>query len=221
MFNFLRKSRTWKQFFDEGTAYGVASDFKKAEECFRQAIKIAPNEPYPHYELAHTLTLGGRYAEALEEFETTNRLSCGFFLVQTEAYLCKQLLSGAISEEVLSGFRFIQRLLDAKAQHGEQLFAVSQQIVEKAPTCALGYFYLGKCLLERDPAAAADALQKCVRLGPDDTTAINAKLHLGILKRDAGEPEIARRIWAGILETYPGNPHTKFAEMLSGKKSNP
>src|SRR5215831_9569103 len=138
MFNFLRKSRTWKQFFDEGTAYRVASDFKKAEECFRQAVKIAPNEPYPHYELAQTLMLVGRYQEALEEFEATNRLSCGFFLTQTQAYLCKQFLSGSISEEVLAGFRFVQRLLEAKAPHGEQLFAVSQQIVEKAPTCALG-----------------------------------------------------------------------------------
>jgi len=221
MFNFLRKSRTWKQFFDEGTAYGVASDFKKAEECYRQAVKLAPDEPGPHYELGNTLTLAGRYKEALEEFEITNRLSCGFFLAQTEAYLCKQFLSGAISEEVLAGFRFIRRLLDAKAQHGEQLFAASQQIVEKAPTCALGFYHLGKCLMERDPAAAADALQKCIRLGPDDTTAINAKFHLGILKRDAGEPEIARRIWAGILESYPGNPHTKFVATMSGKESNP
>ena len=217
MFNFLRKSRTWKQFFDEGMAYGAASDFEKAEECFRRATKIAPKEPYPHYELGHTLTLLGRYKEALEEFETPDRLSCGFFLVQTEAYLCKQLLSGGISEEVLAGFRFLQRLLDTKAPHGDQLFAAAQQIVERAPTCALGYFHLGKCLMERDPVAAEEALQKCIRLGPDDTTAINAKFHLGILKRDAGEPEIARRIWTGILENYPGNPHTKFAEMMSRK----
>jgi Flp pilus assembly protein TadD len=218
VFNFLRKSRTWKQYFEEGTAYGVASDFKRAEESFRQAIRLAPSEPYPHYELGYTLSLLGKHKEALEEFEATDRLARGFFLTQTEAYLSRQAVSGAIDSEVLGKLRWLQRLMDTNAK-GEETLAVSQQVVAMAPTCALGYFHLGKSLLGRDQAAAEQALHKCIRLGPDDTTAINAKFHLGILKRDAGEEEVARRIWSGIVEAYPGNPHTKFAEMMSAGKT--
>ncbi len=57
MFSFFRKSKTWKQHFDEGMAYGQASDFAKAEASFRGAIRLAPTEPYPHYELGYTLSL--------------------------------------------------------------------------------------------------------------------------------------------------------------------
>ena len=219
MFNFLRKSRTWKNHFDDGVAYGTASDFEKAEKSFRQAIRVAPEQPYPHYELAFTLSLLGRHQEALDEFNVTNRLSCGFFITQTEAYLTKQLVSGAITPEIFAQFRLMQRLADTSATASEQYLALCQQVVAAAPTCALGYFHLGKCLMKSDPAAAEEALQKCLRLGPDDTTAINAKFHLGILKRDSGQGEIARRIWSGIVESYPGNPHIKFAEMMSGGKS--
>ena len=74
MFNFLRKSRTWKNHFDDGVAYGTASDFEKAEKSFRQAIRVAPEQPYPHYELAFTLSLLGRHQEALDELNETNHL---------------------------------------------------------------------------------------------------------------------------------------------------
>ena len=219
MFNFLRKSRTWKQYFEEGTAYGAASDFKKAEESFRNAVRLAPNEPYPHYELGYTLSLLGKHKEALAEFEATDRLSRGFFLTQTEAYLSRQIVSGAIDQVILVKLRWLQRITDTNAAKGEEPLAISQQVVALAPTCALGYFHLGKSLLGRDPVAAEQALHKCIRLGPDDTTAINAKFHLGILKRDAGQEDVARRIWAGIVEAYPGNPHTKIAEMMSAEKT--
>jgi tetratricopeptide (TPR) repeat protein len=218
VFKFFRKSRTWKQHFEEGTAYGVASDFKRAEESFRQAARLAPNEPYPHYELGYTLSLVGRHKEALEEFAATDRLARGFFLVQTEAYLSKQFLSGAIDQEVLAKLRWLQRLMDTNAAMGPEALAVSQQVVAMAPTCALGYFHLGKALLGGDAPAAEQALLKCIRLGPDDTTAINAKFHLGILKRDAGQVDVASRIWSAIVSDYPGNPHTKFAEMMSAEK---
>src|SRR5215470_20429914 len=101
VFNFFRKSKSWKELFEKGMTFGAANDFKKAEDCFRQATRLAPNEPYPHYELGYTLSLLGRHKEALQEFETTDRLARGFFLVQTEAYLSSQFLSGEINADIL------------------------------------------------------------------------------------------------------------------------
>ena len=218
VFDFFRKSKSWKELFQEGMRCGGASNFKKAEDCFRQAIRAAPNEPYPHYELGYTLSLLGRHKEALEEFETTDRLARGFFLVQTEAHLAKQFLSGAIDEDVLGKLRTLQRLTDTSGGHGDEAEAVSRQIISIAPECALGHFFLGKALIRIDQVAAEKALHRCIELGPDDTTAINAKFHLGLLCRERGEEEAALRIWSGIASDYAGNPHTRFAEMMAGEK---
>lgn len=217
MFSFLRKPETWKQSFDKGVAYGQASDFAKAEAAFRDSIRLAPTEPYPHYELGYTLSLMGRYDEALEEFNRTDELARGFFLVQTEAYICEQFLSGVIDSEVLKSLRLLQRLTDSGASHSEQAITVSRRVIELAPKCALGYFHLGKALLQSDPLAAERALQHCIKIHPDDTTAINAKFHLGVLRQQAGQEAEAERIWREIVADYPGNPHVKFAEMSAGQ----
>ena len=128
MFSFFRKSKTWKQYFDEGMAYGQASDFAKAEASFRRAIRLAPTEPHPHYELGYTLSLMGRYKEALEELRRTDELARGFFLVQTEAWMCEQFLSGVVDAEVLKLLRLLQRLTDNGASHSEQATTVSRRV---------------------------------------------------------------------------------------------
>ena len=216
MFNFFLKS--WKQLFEQGMAHGSANNFAKAEDCFRKAIRVAPNEPYPHYELGYTLSLLGRHKEALEEFETTDRLARGFFLVQTEAYLSRQFLEGAVNEDVLGKLRTLQRLMDTRSGASDDSVAISQQVISLAPNCALGHFFLGKALFETDDVVAERALQKCVELEPDETTAIDAKFHLGLLCRNRGEEEAARRIWSRIAADYSGNPHTRLAEMMAGEK---
>ena len=216
MFGIFRKPKTWREHFDEGRKYGQTSDLAKAEASFREAVRLAPNEPYPHYELGYTLSLQGRHKKALEEFRGTDNLSRGFFQVQTEAYICEQYLSGAINTEVLALLRSLQRLVDTNAAQSEEALAASQRCIELAPQCALGHFYRGKALLGREPNAAEQALRCCLELGPDDTTAIDSKFHLGLLRQDAGEETDARRIWCGIVADYPGNPHTKIAELMSG-----
>src|SRR5215467_779441 len=196
-------------------AHGGASNFAKAEVCFRKAILVAPNEPYPHYELGYTLSLLGRHKEALEEFEVTDRLARGFFLVQTEAYLSRQFLEGTVNEVVLGKLRTLQRLTDTRAGASDNAVSLSRQVISLAPHCALVHFFLGKALIGTDDLAAERALEKCVELGPDETTAINAKFHLGILCRNRGEEQAARRIWAEIASGYAGNPHARFAEMMA------
>jgi len=66
----------------------------------------------------------GRYNEALEELRRTDELAHGFFLVQTEAYLCEQFLSGVIDAEVLRLLRLLQRLRNSGASHSEQATAI-------------------------------------------------------------------------------------------------
>lgn len=209
-------SATWRAAFDRGMACGGASDFARAEACFREAVSLAPEEPYPHYELGYTLFLLGRYAEALDEFRRTDALSRGFFLVQTEAYLCERVISGSVGPAALSVLRHLQHLTDSGAAQGEEAVAAAEHAVALAPDCALAHFYLGKALLGPSRAAAEQSLRRCLELGPDDTTAIDARFHLGVLRQEAGEEDEARRVWREIVADYPGNPHTRFAELMAG-----
>ena len=73
--------------------------------------------------------------------------------------------------------------------------------------------------MDSEPSAAERALRRCVEMHPDDTTAIDAKFHLGLLRQQAGQDAEARRIWQGIVAGYPGDPHVKFAEMWAGQGS--
>lgn len=208
----FRKPKTSEEHFEKGMKYGAASDFSRAEASFREAVLLAPDEPYPHYELGYTLTLLGRHEEALEEFRRTEQLSRGFFVVETEIFLCEQFLSGSIDVAALEMLRTLQRLTDSGEAQSEETVAVSRRVIAWAPECALGHFHLGKAMLEREPKAAEEALRRCLELHPDDTTAINAKWHVGALRQQAGLEEEAQRIWGEIAADYRGHPHAIFAK---------
>lgn len=213
----FRKPKTWEEHVEKGMAYGSASNFSRAEASFREAVRLAPEEPYPRYELGYTLALLGRHEDALEEYRRTERLRRGFFLVETEISLCEQALSGLIDPAVVEMLRSLQRLTDEGEEQSDQAVILSRRVIELAPECALGHFHLGKALFEREPQAAEEALRRCVDLRPDDTTAINAKWHLGALRRQAGDEDEARRIWREIASDYRGHPHAAFAEMSAGE----
>ncbi len=219
MFSFLWKRKTWNEYFDEGMRYGAAGDFRRAEASFRAAVRRAPSEPYPHYELGYTLFLTGRHAEALSELRHTNELARGFRLVQQELFMCEQILGGQLGQEGLQVLRELQRLTDSGGAQSAKAARLARQAIELEPQCALGHFYLGKALIESDKPAAEQALGRCVELGADDTTAIDAKFHLGLLRQQAGEEAAARRIWREIVMHYPDNPHTKVAELMLGQEA--
>jgi Flp pilus assembly protein TadD len=189
---------------------GAASGFGGAEASFREAVRLAPDEPYPHYELGYTLALVGRYEEALEELRRTQELWRAFFIVETEIWMCEQVLSGSLDPAVLGMLRELRWITDAGGTESEEAVNLSAKAVESAPNCALAYFHYGKAMLQRDPAAAEEALRRSIELDPDDTTAINAKHHVAILCEQSGRKDEARSIRRGIRSDYPGHQHTTF-----------
>lgn len=193
---------------------GDAGDLRTASAHFKRATEAAPGEPYPHYELGYTLFLLGQHTEALLELKRTNDLCPGFFLVQTEIYMCEGLLSGMLNDHTLSMLRQLQQLTDSGQSQGPDAVSLCQQVINAAPMCALGYYFLGKVLFESDRAQSESALRRCMDLSPDDTTAIDALTHIGTHLAVSGDLESARRIWTDVLTRYQGNPHTKLTEMI-------
>jgi Flp pilus assembly protein TadD len=191
---------------------GAASDFTGAEAAFREAVRLAPDEPYPRYELGYTLALVGRYDDALAEFRRTYELAGVFFLVETEIWLCEQVLDGSLDDAVVGMLRELQQIADT-GEESDEAVALSQRAIDAAPECALAYLHHGKAMLGRDPAAAEWALRRCIELQPDDTTAINAKGHLAILCSQAGNEGEARSIRESVLADYPDHPQTAFVRL--------
>ena len=206
--------RSWKVHFERGMASGRVGDLSKATRHFRSAVRLAPDEPYPHYELGYTLLLMGEIEPALAELRRTNELAQGFFLVQSEIYVCEAILSGALSEDSVKALRQLQQLTDAGQAQSQRAVELSRQVIARAPSCPLGYYFLGKALLRTDTVEAQRALQKCMNLSPDDTTAIDALTHIGVLLKKTGDLDGAMKAWSEVVARYKGNPHTKLTEVL-------
>lgn len=204
----------WKEPFDRGMSIGDAGDIRGALPHFRQAARLAPDEPYPHYELGYTLFLIGEVEPALAAFRRTNELLEGFFLVQTEIYMCEAVLAGVLDTESIAILRRIQNLTDTGEGQNQEAASLSRALIGRAPTCALGHYYLGKALVSEDGAQSEGALRRCLELNPDDTVAIDALTHIGAHRSQAGDPEAARAIWLDVVTKYRSNPHVKPTEAL-------
>jgi tetratricopeptide (TPR) repeat protein len=210
----VSEKEPWKHHFERGMAYAGAGDTHRAAESFREAIALAPGEPHPHYELGYTLFREGQYEQALEELRKTDDLSPGFFAVQTEIYICERIIAGKISAGALEVLRALEQLNDLGLAQSEDAVALSRRAIKLAPSCALGYFHLGKAVLHTHPQIAEKSLQHCLNLRPDDTTAINVKLHQGLLLQASGDLEGACGIWRSVIRDYERNPHARMCQVL-------
>jgi tetratricopeptide (TPR) repeat protein len=216
----VSENESWKLHFERGTVYASMGDTQRAAESFRQAIAIAPDNPHPHCELGYMLFREGRYEEALEELRKTDELSPGFFAVQTEIYICERIIAGKIDAGALEVLRAVEQLNDLGLAQSEDAVALSRRVIKLAPSCALGYFHLGKAVLQTHPQIAEKSFQHCLNLRPDDTTAINVKLHQGLLLQANGDLEGACRIWQSVVDDYARNPHARMCEVLLSQHSS-
>jgi hypothetical protein len=204
---------TWKEAFERGMNAGGEGDVATAEAAFREAIALAPDETYPHYELGYTLCLAGRYADALRRAEELQR---GFFLVETEILMCEQVVSGAIDAQTYAVIRQLMWQTDRGEGTTLQTEQLCRTVIGRAPACPFGYFFLGKAILQQLPDQARTALETCVELGADDTTAVNARFHLAVLRHQAGAADEARTMWKQLGQDFAGHPHAQLACMQGG-----
>jgi tetratricopeptide (TPR) repeat protein len=213
MFGFSRSDKKWKKQFGKGRNAGSSGELESAVSYFKRATEIAPDEPYPHYELAYTLSKLGQYAEALREFEQTEKLSRGFFIVQTELFIHQELLDKRIDEPVLSKLRQIQKITDTQGSQHPEIVTFSNEVIDKAPEFPLGYYYLGQAVFPGERERSENAFKKCMDLSPDETTSIYALNFLALFAELAGDVETAKKIWVDLLARYDGNPHTEMIKM--------
>jgi len=214
MLGFFKRRNHWRTHFERGMSAGSVGDLLTASRHFSKAAGIAPDEPYPHYEFGYTLFLLGHYTEALDELRRADELSPGFFLVQTEILLCEAMLSGSLEPQNLARIRQLQRLADQGQSESPDAVSLSRQVIESDQEFPLGHYFLGKALFASDRPRSESAFERCLDLCPDDTTAIDALTHIGLLREAAGDADSARRIWEDVMSRYEGNPHTELTRMI-------
>ncbi|MEN6625196.1 MAG: tetratricopeptide repeat protein [Candidatus Sumerlaeia bacterium] len=206
IFDFFRKPRTWNWHYDRGMACGSGGKFDAALEHFKKAAEMAPGEPGPPYQLGYTYFLLKDFAKALPEFEKTQALTPGYFTVETDIDLCRRMLDGRLSLPALSILHQLLVASDSNQLGSPKSLTLAKQAVELAPDCPLAHFLFAKAVFATDPAESINAMQRCLEFGPDNTTAIQARLMIGTHLYSAGHPDQAFEMWRSILRDYSYHP---------------
>ena len=200
--------------------------------CFQKAISNAPNEPYPHYELGFTLCKIGQIEEGLQEFRITNKLSEGFYLVQTELFLYESFMNKSIDEIALTLCREILQLNDLLISFNQsphywpgppgpelipKLDQLTRKLRERFPNFALSELFFARHALEESTDNIRASLEQCLALNPDDTTKIYAMYYLsGLCSKN--DPDKATDILLEVARLFPNNPHVQGIKYFLDQK---
>jgi len=205
----FRREPQWVKEYDKGWEAGSSGRFDEAIRHFVKAIELAPNEPKPLYQLGYTHYLTSNYSEALVSLRAADQLQRGYFLAQTYIYLCEAMSRGAISEQAWEAIQSLIWLTDEGGAQSAEALTLSDRVIAAHPECPLGHFYRGKALVRSDRSRSETSLRKCLDLEPDETTVIDALIHLGSHREAAGDSEGARWIWQDVLDRYGDNALTE------------
>jgi len=83
-----------------GTQLGQQAKFEEALDVFRQAAMADPYDPNPHYQAAVTMMHLERAAEAVEAYDTTERLAPGWFNSRAERWVAAEIAAGRLEHPV-------------------------------------------------------------------------------------------------------------------------
>jgi tetratricopeptide (TPR) repeat protein len=90
---------------EEGRRHGDAGDHQRALAAFEAAARLDPSDPEPTYLAGLALLELGRYAEAIERYDTTERLAPGWYHCRADRWLASELAAGRLSPETYQTVR--------------------------------------------------------------------------------------------------------------------
>lgn len=152
---------------EKGRAAGSRKRYADALSCFEQAMALAPQWPYPVYDLAFTYLLMGNADRALDYYRTVDSLAPrGFFTTRTAVYALEGEATGRFPAGTY--LKYISREwapdADAQAQLLDSVLAEAPDFAPALQTRALG--------LEA-PEERLAALEEALAARPDPDTHFN------------------------------------------------
>jgi tetratricopeptide (TPR) repeat protein len=173
----------------EGERLGSQGRHDEAYASFKEAARLDPFNPHPRYLSGLTLLHMGRYAEAVAEYEATERLAPGWFNCRADLWAARELERGAIDHNL---FQMLYVLEDAPAPPQEKV-RLAEGALRLAPRLAPLHLFHGKNLEQLGATSAAEA---AYRNGLDCAT----------------EPDIRTRLLVALGIASPSAPQR--AELL-------
>jgi tetratricopeptide (TPR) repeat protein len=141
---------------DEGSRLGSAGDSERALAAFQAAARLDPSDPQPPYLAGLALLELGRYAEAVQSYDTTERLAPGWFHCRADRWLAAELAAGRVSTEAFQALRQIE---DGGAPPDDKarLAAAAIAITPELPAL---YLLRAEALIKVGAAAAAEVVAR-------------------------------------------------------------
>ncbi|WP_433383113.1 hypothetical protein ACQPZX_20475 [Actinoplanes sp. CA-142083] len=136
----------------EGEQLAGQGRLAEASEAFGEAARLDPFDPHPHYLCAQVLLDLRRYAEAVAEYETTERLAPGWFHCRADLWLARELAGGTLTHEL---FQVVYRLEDASMPPAEKAKA-AEAALREAPRLPALHLLHGRSLAALGAARKAE-----------------------------------------------------------------
>jgi tetratricopeptide (TPR) repeat protein len=136
---------------DEGRRRGEAGDHASALAAFQAAARLDPSDPEPPYLAGLALLDLGRYADAVESYDTTEQLAPGWFHCRADRWLAAELAAGRISPDT---YRAVRAIEDGPAAPEEKA-RLAAAALAVAPDVPVLYLLRAEALSRTGAAAAA------------------------------------------------------------------
>jgi tetratricopeptide (TPR) repeat protein len=141
---------------DEGSRLGSAGDAEGALAAFQAAARLDPSDPQPPYLAGLALLELGRYADAVQSYDTTERLAPGWFHCRADRWLAAELAAGRVSPEA---FRAVRQIEDGGAPPDEKA-RLTAAAIAVTPNLPILYWLRAEALIEVGAAAAAEVVAR-------------------------------------------------------------
>lgn len=172
----------------EGERLGGEGRHAEAHEAFQEAARLDPFDPHPRYLSGLTLLHLGRYAEAVSEYEATERLAPGWFHCRADLWLARELARGTLDPRL---FQLLSQLEDAPIPPQEKV-RMAEAALRAAPGLAPLHLFHG---------------QNLQALGNTEAAATAYRHGLGC----AAEPDIRTRLLVALGMVSPSAPERTAA----------
>lgn len=171
-----------------GRQAGARGETKQALRLLTDAASLAPEWPYPLYDVAFTYLLSGDFAKALEYYGRTVELAPrGFFTALTAVQTLERERTGELPEGIYLAYTQLEWLQDAQVKE-----ARVREILSAAPTFAPAWKELA--LLSAEESERFEAIEIGLNADPDPETRGILLINRAIVLFNRGEQEEALSI---------------------------
>ena len=194
---------------------GAAGKYDAAIEALTKAQALAPDWPFPTYDMAFTYLLKKDFEKAREYYRKTVDMSPrGFFTAITALDALDREASGDLPEGTYAAYMMLEWIPDPAQKAG-----VVRQMTEKFPTFAPAWKeYALQCDSNADKLAA---IEKGLAANPDAETKGVLLINKALALNENGETEAAKSILGNLAldpETTFANEH--LAKLTLGQIAN-